>query len=198
MFTRKFDRRVYVATGVLLFAAALGTSFGAFILWPSRMEAGYEPVQSIAYSHALHAGELKIDCLYCHTEAERGAHATIPSVATCMKCHEQVQSKDDKGNLKPDTALLLEHWEQKKPIVWTKVHDLADFVYFDHSRHLAADITCQECHGPVETFEHMHRQYGMKMSWCLDCHTEELPEDDPAREQGRTTRAPIHCTACHR
>jgi hypothetical protein len=198
MFTRKFDRRVYVALGALLFAGALGTSFGAYVLWPSRMEAGYEPRQPINYSHKLHAGELKIDCLYCHSEAETGPHATVPSVATCMKCHEQVQTKDEAGNLTPDMVELLEHWDQKKPIHWNKVNDLADFAYFDHSRHLAADITCQECHGPVETMEYMRREYGLKMSWCLDCHNEELPEDDPARAQGQTTRAPVHCTVCHR
>lgn len=198
MFTKKFERRVYIALGVFLFAVVLGSSFGAYVLWPSHREAGYEPPQPIPYSHKLHAGELKINCLYCHSQAEKGPHATLPSVATCMRCHEQVQPKDKNGRLTPGIATLLEHWNQKKPIIWNKVHDLADFVYFDHSRHLAAEITCQTCHGPVETMVHMRRQYGLKMSWCLDCHKEELPEGDPAREQGRTIRAPIHCTACHR
>ncbi len=198
MFTKQFERRVYLALGVLVFAIALGGSFGVYVLWPSNREAGYEPKQPIPYSHKLHAGELKIDCLYCHAEAEKGPHATIPSVATCMKCHEQVQTKDKDGNLTEGTKTLLDHWEKKEPIVWNKVHDLADFVYFDHSRHMAADLTCQECHGPVETFEHMRREYGMKMSWCLDCHREELSEDDPARQRGLETRGPIHCTACHR
>ena len=198
MFTRKFERRVYVILGVFLFSGALGTSFGAYVLWPSRREAGYQPQQPIAYSHKLHAGELKIECLYCHSEADKGPHATIPSVSTCMKCHEQVQTKDEEGNLTPAMKTLLEHWERKTPIVWNKVNDLADFAYFDHSRHVTAGLKCQECHGPVETMEHMRREYGLKMSWCLDCHKQEPQAGDPALERGDSMRAPINCTACHR
>jgi len=198
MFTRAFERRIYVAVAVLVFSGLLGVSFGAFILWPSRREAGYEPEQPIAFSHKLHAGELQIDCLYCHSGADKGAHAWVPPVSTCMNCHSEVRPKDDQGNLKPGIVTLLEHWDQDEPIRWNKVHDLADFVYFDHSRHVGAGLECQECHGPVETRDTMRREYGMKMSWCLECHKQELPEDDPALERGWTTRAPIHCTACHR
>jgi hypothetical protein len=198
MFSRTFERRIYVAVAVLVFSGSLGVSFGAYVLWPSRREAGYEPEQPIAFSHKLHAGELQIDCLYCHSGAAKGAHAWVPPVSTCMNCHAEVQPKDDQGELKPGIATLLEHWEQDEPICWNKVHDLADFVYFDHSRHVAAGVQCQECHGPVEARDYMRREYGMKMSWCLECHKQELPADDAAVEQGRTTRAPIHCTACHR
>jgi hypothetical protein len=173
-------------------------AFGAYILWPSRREAGYEPAQPVEFSHKLHAGELKIDCLYCHSEAERSAHATVPSVATCMNCHAQVQKKDENGELTPQTAALVEHWEKKQPIVWNKVHDLADFVYFDHSRHVVADVECQECHGPVETMERVRREFGQKMSWCLDCHNQPPPEDPPPYARHWTTRAPVNCTTCHR
>ena len=151
MFTRRFTQRVHLAVGVFLFALLLGVSFGAYILWPSRREAGYQPAQPVEFSHKLHAGELEIECLYCHSEAERSAVASVPSVATCMNCHTQVQTKDEAGELTPAMATLLEHWEKKRPIVWNKVHDLADFTYFDHSRHVVADVECQECHGPVET-----------------------------------------------
>ena len=198
MFTRRFERRVYVALVVFIFAGGLGTSFGAYVLWPSRREAGYEPKQPIPYSHKLHAGELEIQCLYCHSQADKGPHATIPPVSTCMKCHEQEQTKDEDGNLTEGMATLLEHWEQKKPIVWNKVNDLADFVYFDHSRHVNAGLECQECHGPIETMERVRREHGLKMSWCLDCHKQEPQEGDAACERGDPTRAPIHCTACHR
>jgi hypothetical protein len=115
-----------------------------------------------------------------------------------MNCHAQVQPKDEQGNLKPGIATVLEHWEQKEPIRWNKVHDLADFAFFDHSQHVMAGLACQQCHGRVERMEHMRRVYGMKMSWCLECHKQKLPEDDPAIERGRSTRAPIHCTTCHR
>ena len=95
-------------------------------------------------------------------------------------------------------AILLSHWEKKQPIVWNKVNDLADFVYFDHSRHMAAGLTCQECHGPIETMEHVRRQYGLKMSWCLDCHKQDPPAGSAAAARGSATRAPINCTTCHR
>ena len=198
MFTRKFERRIYIAAAAFLLAGGLGVSFGAYVLWPSHREAGYEPPQPIPFSHKVHAGTLKIECLYCHSQADKGPHATVPPVSTCMKCHLEVQPRDAKGKLKPGIDLLLEHWEKKKPIVWTKVNDLADFAYFDHSRHIAAGLDCQECHGPVETMEHMRREYGLKMSWCMDCHKEKLPDGHPSIEQGQLTRGPIHCTTCHR
>jgi hypothetical protein len=176
------------------------------------MEAGYEPVQPIPFSHKTHAGDMQIACLYCHSQADRGALATVPPLSTCMKCHDQVTPRDDRGNLKPGIETLLAHWERREPVAWEKVNDLADFVYFDHSRHVNAGVSCQECHGPVETMERVRREYGLKMSWCLDCHRQPAAdaaatkpaEPDPDRsgpDAGRINRgirAPIHCTACHR
>ncbi len=204
MFTRKFERRVYIAVGVFLLSCAIGLTFGAYVLWPSNLETGYQPEQPLPFSHKLHAGDLKIPCLYCHTEADRGPQATVPPLSTCMKCHEQVQTKDEAGHLKPGLAILLDHWNRKAPIAWQKVNDVADFVYFDHSRHLAAGVACQDCHGPVETMEHMRRANSLKMSWCLDCHRQPLSEKDPpavherAAREGRTSHAPVNCATCHR
>jgi len=204
MFTRKLERRVYVFLGVFGFSLLLGLSFGTYVLWPSHLEAGYQPVQPIAFSHRLHAGDMKMPCLYCHTQATYAAQASVPMISTCMKCHQEVQVKDASGQLTLNMQILLDHWNRREPIVWNKVHDLADFVYFDHSRHLSAGLSCQECHGPVEQMDHMRRQYGMKMSWCLDCHRQPLTDQDPpgtherAAQQHRTTRAPTDCSACHR
>ena len=198
MFTKNFDRRVYIALGVFLFAGALGAAFGMFILWPSHREAGYMPEQPIPYSHKLHAGDLKIECRYCHTNADKGPNATVPPLSTCMKCHEQVQTKDEKGNLKPGLAILLDNWKKREPVKWNKVSTLADFVYFDHSRHVNSDIKCQECHGPVETFEHMFRHKGLKMSWCLNCHRRDVVKKDEQGQPVTAQRAPIFCSTCHR
>jgi len=115
-----------------------------------------------------------------------------------MNCKSQVRPKDAQGNLKPGIATLLDHWERQEPVRWNKVNDLADFVYFDHSRHLAADVACEECHGPVERMVHMRREHGLKMRWCLKCHKEDPPPDSAAALRGADTRAPIHCTTCHR
>jgi hypothetical protein len=198
MFTRKFERRIYIAVAVFLFSGALGVSFGAYILWPSRREADFQPRQPIAFSHKLHAGDLQIECLYCHSQADRSPHASVPPVSTCMNCHAEVQPKDEQGNIRPEIAKILRHWESGTPIRWQKVNDVADFVYFDHSRHIHAGVACQECHGPVERMEHMYRAFGLKMSWCLDCHKKEPSEGEPAFARGDLMRAPIHCSACHR
>lgn len=195
MFSKKFDRRVYVVIGAVLASAVVGTTFGVYALWPANIERGYEPDQPIAYSHRLHAGELDIPCQYCHANVEFAAHANVPTVAVCMGCHEHIASKDGQGQVKPEIAKLKDHWQAKRPIQWVNVHNLADFVYFDHSRHLAADIECQECHGPVETMERVRRQYAMKMGWCLDCHKKPPPAP---RDDGQPTQASIDCVTCHR
>lgn len=201
MFTKKFDRRVYLFVVVLLSSTAIGASFAVYALWPANAETGYEPAQPIAYSHRLHAGELKIECQYCHSNVETAACANLPTVSVCMGCHLQIESKDADGQVKPEIAKLTEYWEQKKPIKWVNVHNLADFVYFDHSRHMAAELECQECHGPVETMERVRRFYSLKMGWCLDCHKKPPPEGYPyphAIVDGRATWAPIDCVTCHR
>lgn len=198
MFTRKFERRVYVAVGTLACAGVLGVTFGVFLLLPSRREAGYTPPQPIAFSHKIHAGTLQMDCAYCHTEVEKGPHATVPPVSLCMNCHTEVQPKDASGALRPGIATLVDHWERREPLRWNKVNDVADFVYFDHSRHVNSGVSCQTCHGPVETMDHMRREEGLKMRWCLECHMQEPAADSAAALEGRDTKAPINCTACHR
>jgi hypothetical protein len=184
-------------TGVLAFSIVLGLSFGTYALWPANQERGYEPEQPVYFPHSVMAGQYKIDCLYCHTEAEKGPHAGIPPVSTCMKCHNEIQTKDAQGNVKASIAEMLRYWEEKKPIPWVKVHDLADFVYFDHSRHLTekANLECADCHGPVEKMDRVKRVHSLKMGWCLDCHKQPPPEGAP---EWQKTRAPINCTACHR
>jgi hypothetical protein len=197
IFTKKFDRRIRVAAAVAAFSLTVGVAFGTYTLWPANQEQGYQPAQPIEFSHALMAGKHQIDCIYCHSNVEKGAHAGMPTLTTCMKCHEQIQTKDSQGELTPDMAKLLQHWENKEPIEWERVHDLADFVYFDHSRHMspAANLECSDCHGEVEKMERVRRVNSLKMGWCLDCHMQEPPENVT---DGRTTRAPINCTACHR
>lgn len=193
MFTRTFDRRVRTLVKTLGLASVLGVAFGMYALWAANMETGYEPEQPIAFSHKVMAGTHEIECLYCHGNAETGPHAGIPTVSECMKCHSEVKGREPQA--KERIAVLLEHWEKKKPIEWVKVHDLADFVYFDHSRHIAAGLDCTECHGDVKTMDRVKRVNSLKMGWCLDCHKQDPPEDAPSHQ---LTRAPIHCSTCHR
>jgi hypothetical protein len=195
LFTHAFDRRFRTLLMVVAFSAVFGLSFGMYTLWAANMEQGYQPDQPIHFDHSIMAGKHKIDCRYCHTLVDKGPHAGMPTVADCMKCHTEIQTPDAEGNLKLGLRQLLEHWNEKKPIKWVKVHDLADFVYFDHSRHTAAGLDCTECHGDVASMDRVVRVNSLKMGWCLDCHKQPPPAGAPPEQE---TRAPIHCTTCHR
>ena len=193
MFTKKFERRIYLAFGTVLSSGLFGFCIFLYAMWPSNIVRGYEPEQPIAFSHEIHAGQYKIECIYCHSEVEKGPYATLPPVATCMNCHKYIQPKDRKGEIKPEIQKLLAYWNEKKPIIWNKVNDIADFVYFNHSRHIAVGIDCNQCHGEVETMETMRREYSLKMAFCLDCHL-----NPAAKGVKDIEKAPINCSTCHR
>jgi hypothetical protein len=160
-------------------------------------QVGYEPTQPIAFSHRLHAGELQVQCLYCHSGAERSRHAGIPAASTCMNCHRfvtatrgavraenelaQREKRSPRRIVSPEIqkiydALALDANLQRdsakhvQPIVWTRTYNLPDFVYFDHRPHVNAGVTCQTCHGPVETMERVRQVGDLSMGWCVNCH----------------------------
>jgi hypothetical protein len=201
MFTRRFHRRVHLATAVVTGAFLFGASFAVYALWPSRQSVGYEPDQPFTFPHRIMAGDARIPCRFCHFSVDEGPYAGIPSVQTCMNCHDQIRPKDRNGNIKPDIASLLTFIDPDtnralRPIPWVKVHDLSDFAFFDHSRHtVGARLECAECHGPVETMTRVRRVYSLTMDWCLGCHR--MPPED-WRTDGRPTRGPTHCSTCHR
>ncbi len=183
---------------------------------------GYEPDQPIAFSHLLHAGEMNIDCQYCHSAAEKGRHAGIPAAGTCLNCHRfvsatfgAVRAEDEAATeegrepqqiVSPEIqkiydALALDvenklapiEGQDPKPIDWVKVHNLPSFVYFDHRAHVVAGVDCQKCHGPVETMQRVRQVESLSMGWCVNCHRE-------ANEQGvngMPVDASIDCDACH-
>ena len=141
---------------------ALGLAVGCDAAMTNQ---GYEPVQPIAYSHAQHAGELKIDCLYCHFGAEKSRHAGVPPVSVCMNCHEKVRTDS------PEIQKLAAAFKASKPVEWVKVHRLPDFAYFNHARHVVGGkLACQTCHGPVETMTRVRQAESLSMGWCLGCH----------------------------
>jgi hypothetical protein len=131
---------------------------------PRTTDVGYAPEQPVPYSHALHAGELGIDCRYCHTSVARSATAGIPPTKTCMNCHSQI------FNQSPTLEPVRASWRTGTPIEWVKVHDLPDFVYFDHSAHVNKGVGCTTCHGPVDKMAYVWQQESLLMEWCLDCH----------------------------
>ncbi len=204
-------RRMPVRILSLLLAAGLA---GSLAYGLSNARKGYEPRQPILFRHTrmagvpvwqkdakgemVNVGGFGIPCVYCHTMAYKGRHSTVPSTAVCMNCHTSV------GLNKEWVLKMKEYWDRGEPIPWVKVHDLPDFVYYDHSAHLNAKDEkgepkipvkdaegrrinpCEACHGKVEQEEIVRVQVNFNMQWCLDCHRK--PE----------MKAPTDCVACHR
>ena len=131
---------------------------------PRTTDVGYRPEQPVPYSHALHAGELGIDCRYCHNTVEVAAHAALPPTQTCMNCHTGIRATS------PKLLPVRESNATGMPVRWIRVHDLPDFVYFNHSAHVNRGIGCVECHGRVDKMEVVTQVQPLSMGWCLDCH----------------------------
>ena len=155
--------------------------------------------QPILYSHKLHAGRLEIDCEYCHFNARKSRHAGVPPTSTCMGCHQYVPADGRSERAQADLAKLKDFHEKGEPIPWVKVHDLPDFVYFTHKRHVKAGVACQECHGEVqEDMTVAYRVSELNMGWCLNCHKEHPSIDENYGAQAELRRAEIKdCWTCH-
>ncbi len=140
---------------------------------PRTTNVGYRPVQPVPYSHALHAGQLGIDCRYCHNTVEVAAHAALPPTQTCMNCHARIRSTS------PKLLPVRESYATGLPIPWVRVHDLPDYVYFNHSAHVRRGVGCVECHGRVDTMDVVTQVHRLSMGWCLDCHRHPEPHLRP-------------------
>ncbi len=131
---------------------------------PETLNVGYRPEQPVPFSHALHAGQLGIECRYCHNTVETAAFAAVPPTQTCMNCHAKIRSTS------PKLLPVRESYATGLPVPWVKVHDLPDFVYFNHSAHVRRGVGCVECHGRVDKMEVVTQVQRLSMGWCLDCH----------------------------
>lgn len=143
---------------------------------------GYQPVQPINYSHQLHAGALKIACQYCHSGAWKSKNAGIPSANICMNCHAAVQLREKyNGKVSPELSKIYKaldfdpdskkYGPNKKPIQWVKIHQLQDFVYFNHSQHVkVGGVSCQKCHGQIQEMKQVYQASALTMGWCINCH----------------------------
>jgi len=199
------------AAGVLLVLTG-GVGFFWFYGSPKFTDVGYRPVQPVHYSHKLHAGDLGIDCRYCHTSVEYSERANVPPTATCMNCHKLVKPDSEKLQLVRDS------WKNDMPLQWIRVNDIPDFVYFDHSMHITQGIGCIECHGNVAEMDVVTLAKPLSMSFCLDCHRNPEPHLRPLNQvtnmywkapanqmeiaknlrSERNTNPPKDCSGCHR
>lgn len=165
---------------------------------------GYSPDQPIPFSHKRHVTENGIQCMYCHTGVEKSKHASVPSMNVCMNCHSVVAPDS------PHIKKLKELYAEGKSIEWVKVHDLPDFVYFNHKRHVAKGIACETCHGDVGQMAKVTQVASLNMGWCLDCHRgnttpkevvsaiEKEKAADPVKaEMLGGNVAPTNCYTCH-
>ena len=159
-------RTAFIVSLVVTVAGVAIVASGAAFRLPGD-QTGYRPVQPIAYSHKVHAGDNRIPCLFCHTAAERGPVAGVPSGATCMNCHRVI------GKDRPEVRRLAAAVASGRPIRWRRVHALPDHAVFDHSRHVNTGVTCQQCHGPIETMDRVERANALTMGFCVNCHRAE-------------------------
>lgn len=163
----KWTNQIKHALGAFLLIAPLYLIFVAYYGGsPLTTDVGYMPDQPVDYSHALHAGELGIDCRYCHNTVEEAAHSAIPPTETCMNCHQNIRAESAK--LIP----IKESHVSGMPIEWVRVHDLPDYVFFNHSAHVRRGVGCVSCHGRVDKMEKVYQEHTLSMGWCLDCHRE--------------------------
>jgi hypothetical protein len=196
---------LFLAAGTLWLVLEINRS-------PYVTQAGVARDQPVPFSHAHHVAGMGIDCRYCHASVETSATAGIPPTKTCMNCHSQIWS--DSPTLEP----VRESFRTEKSIEWVRVHDLPDFVYFDHSAHVNQGVGCTTCHGRVDQMPLMWQEASLTMEWCLDCHRQperylrpreqvwnaayEPPADQLAlgrtlvKEYGIHTRT--SCSTCHR
>jgi hypothetical protein len=162
----------------------------------SNLVSGYHPDQPIPFSHKLHAGDRKMDCEYCHSNARRSPAAGVPPLNTCIACHQIVNT--DAEPIKK----LNEHFKKNEPFPWTLVHKLPEYVRFSHKVHVLAKdnqgqprLNCQTCHGPVEKMTTVEQWAPLQMGWCIDCHSQVKEPATPFKKA--TTLAPVTCNTCH-
>jgi hypothetical protein len=199
-----------VAWTLLAVVVLVPTALMVYARTPYGLGTHYPVDQPVEFDHRHHVRDDGIDCRFCHTWVEVAATAGIPPTALCMGCHGQIWANS------PLLAPVRRSYYSGEPIAWQRVHDVPDFVQFNHAIHVANGIGCESCHGRVDTMARVYKVEPLTMSWCLDCHRNPEPHLRPQEqitamgwtqsspEQGRQlarqygTRRLVHCSACHR
>jgi len=178
-----------------LIVIALGVALNSLQRSPWVTRQGQRPDQPVPFSHKHHVEGLGLQCQYCHTSVEKSSYAGIPPTKTCMNCHSQIWT--DAQLLEP----VRESWATGKSINWIRVHDLPDYVYFNHEIHVNKGIGCASCHGRVDEMPLMYEENTLQMEWCLNCHRDPGKNLRPTSEiynmawSGPSTDKPVWCTS---
>jgi hypothetical protein len=212
IFPKGFHTTVRLAAVGLLVGAVAVAGVVLYLTHPDQERTGYMPVQPVPYSHKLHAGNLGLDCTYCHYTVEKSRFAAVPPTEVCMNCHLRVRDKS------PKLQMVRESYATGNSIPWVQIHRVPDFVYFNHQAHVTSGVSCVSCHGRVDQMPEVRQVKPLTMAFCLDCHRNPAPnirpveyvtkldwkpEGDPA-ELGRKLIAakhinpPTNCSGCHR
>ena len=212
LFPKWINRLPLIVAAVVPCIGAVAVGGAWYYGSPEYTDVGYRPVQPVPYSHALHVGELGLDCRYCHVSVEVSPVANVPPTQTCMNCHATVARDSEK------LAPIRESLATGKRMRWVRVHNLPDYAYFDHSVHVHAGVGCVTCHGKIHEMEVVTQAQPLSMGWCLDCHRNPAPNLRPPEEvtnmewlpsknhaefaqrmiEEKQIRPPVDCSGCHR
>jgi formate-dependent nitrite reductase cytochrome c552 subunit len=152
----------------IVIGAVLAGSAAVAGVWyyftPKYTRVGYQPIQPVAFSHAIHVDQVGMDCRYCHNGVEKSWYSNVPTAGLCMNCHAQVLKDSPKLELVRESAAI------GTSLPWIQIHKVPDFVYFNHSVHVTRGVSCFECHGPLNKMDEVRQAQPLSMSFCLDCH----------------------------
>ncbi|NOZ03169.1 MAG: cytochrome c3 family protein [FCB group bacterium] len=201
-----------IVAGIVILVLVGTVGFFWYYGSPYYTDVGYRPEQPVPYSHKLHAGDLGLDCRYCHTGVEVSPVAGVPPTQTCMNCHVMVKPESEK------LKAIRKSWETGEPMEWIRIHKVPDYAYFDHSIHINSQIGCSSCHGRIDRMEVVSLAEPLSMKWCLNCHRNPAPYIRPpgnvtnmrwvpSKDQlafanrfisEKKIDPPTDCTGCHR
>lgn len=208
------DSALRVALAVALVFGVIGTPalLLAWVRSPLHTDVGAAVAQPIQFDHRHHVRDDAINCQYCHDDSERSPSAGMPDTATCMGCHSQIWQES------PQLEPVRRSYYRQEPLEWNRVHDLPDFVYFNHAIHVRQGVGCETCHGRVDLMASVAKAESLQMGWCLDCHRQPERHLRPPEQvtemgyesevpqlvlgaklrDGLNIRPPTYCTGCHR
>ncbi len=187
--------KVSIAAAIILVTSTISVAY-MVDRGPWITDVGVAPVQPIYFSHKHHVKDDGIDCRYCHTAVENSGYAGLPPTETCMSCHSQI------WNNATVTEPIRQSWASGKSIEWTKVHDLPDYVYFNHSIHLNKGMGCSTCHGQINEMPWVYKVNTLYMNWCVNCHRNPAayirPRSEAQLVKEYHAQSLTDCATCHR